>query len=282
MNLYRSLVFRTKASLSRTMKSRGKLTKAVDNLLVDLHRSYENVDYDLGTNGERRLLETLSKEALLHDPPTLIDVGANRGEWTLAAAHLFPKAVLHSFEIVPDTFHTLRDATKGIASVHCHNVGLSHTAGELEMHVPEHNLTVATAVGGFTERFHGLRTNCIKASVITGDEFCASADVRQIDFLKIDVEGYEDKVLAGFQRTLGEGRIKTIQFEYGKVNIETHFLLRDFYYLLQPLGYRIGKIYPNYVDFREYRHEHEDFLGPNYLAVHETCPRTIEHLCRRV
>lgn len=30
--------------------------------------------------------------------------------------------------------------------------------------------------------------------------------------------------------------------------------------------YAVGKIYPDYVDFRDYDLGDEDFLGPNYLA----------------
>ena len=31
----------------------------------------------------------------------------------------------------------------------------------------------------------------------------------------------------------------------------------------------MGKIYPNYVEFRDYKLDHEDFIGQNYLAVLE-------------
>jgi len=43
---------------------------------------------------------------------------------------------------------------------------------------------------------------------------------------------------------------------------------------------KLGKIYPNYVDFREYRFQDEDFLGPNYLAVHSSLESLIESLRR--
>jgi len=36
---------------------------------------------------------------------------------------------------------------------------------------------------------------------------------------------------------------------------------------LKPMGYTIGKLYANYIDFREYEQPMEDFLGPNYIAV---------------
>jgi hypothetical protein len=91
-----------------------------------------------------------------------------------------------------------------------------------------------------------------------------------VDYLKIDVEGHEPDVLAGCEKLLREGRIRAIQFEYGRVNIETRFLLLDFYDLLCGYDMVIGKIYPFSVDFREYAYVHEDFLGPNYLAVHKS------------
>ena len=42
----------------------------------------------------------------------------------------------------------------------------------------------------------------------------------------------------------------------------THFLLYDFYEFFETRGYVVGKIYPNYVDFRAYDLNDEDFLGP--------------------
>ena len=54
------------------------------------------------------------------------------------------------------------------------------------------------------------------------------------------------------------------------MNIASRFLLTDFHDLLGPRGFRIGKIYPTYVDFGPYRYRDEDFLGPNHLAVQES------------
>ena len=44
-------------------------------------------------------------------------------------------------------------------------------------------------------------------------------------------------------------------------------MLRDFYALLSANGYKIGKNYPHYVEFREFALEYGDFIGTNYLAV---------------
>jgi Methyltransferase FkbM domain len=99
-----------------------------------------------------------------------------------------------------------------------------------------------------------------------GDEFLAREGISQVDFLKLDVEGAEHLVLEGLEGYLREQRIRLVQFEYGRVNILTHFLLRDFYQLFAKYGYAVGKVFPDYVEFREYELKDEDFLGPNYLA----------------
>jgi hypothetical protein len=37
--------------------------------------------------------------------------------------------------------------------------------------------------------------------------------------------------------------------------------------LLNDLGYVVGKLYPNHVEFKDYALDDENFFGPNYIAV---------------
>jgi Methyltransferase FkbM domain len=111
------------------------------------------------------------------------------------------------------------------------------------------------------------RVECLRGRVVRGADYCAEHGISTIDCLKIDVEGAEHLVLQGFGDLLTPNRIPVIQFEYGMVNIVTKFLLRDFYQLLEGRGYRVGKLFPRQVRFREYRFRDEDFLGPNYVAA---------------
>jgi Methyltransferase FkbM domain len=106
----------------------------------------------------------------------------------------------------------------------------------------------------------------VECPVMRGDDFLTREGIRQVDFLKLDVEGAEHLALQGLEAALRQQRIRLVQFEYGRVNVLTHFLLRDFYQLFSQYGYAVGKIYPDYVDFRDYDLIDEDFLGPNYLA----------------
>ncbi|MEM7255288.1 MAG: FkbM family methyltransferase [Pseudomonadota bacterium] len=221
---------------------------------------YENSqNYDFDENGERAVLEALATTEI----NCVFDVGANIGDWTLMANRFFPKATIHSFEILEETAATLRERTAGIANVSVNECGLSDTARSVELQVfPDY--PVLTNTLGLPHQFESVSK---MGTVITGDSYVLQQGIRHIDFLKIDVEGTEGDVLKGLQDSLRHGRIDVIQFEYGTASIQTKFLLSDFYDLLKPLDYRIGKIYPNYIEFRDYDWRHEDFFGPNYLAV---------------
>ena len=217
--------------------------------------------YDWRSNGENWLLNRLAG----FRPSVVFDVGANVGDWSMLARNALPESQLHAFEIVESTYAVLRDRCAGKAGLVLNNFGLSDRSGTITMHLFDgtNELTshVAYPHGGYRE---------VICPVRRGDEYMRERGIERIDFLKIDVEGAEHLVLHGFGAMLDAGQIDVIQFEYGKVNIITHFLLRDFYEFLESRGYLVGKLFPDFVDFRPYELEDEDFLGPNYVAVRKT------------
>ena len=219
---------------------------------------FGNASYKPHKNGERWVLAQLYDESIR----SVLDVGANVGDWALLAAEL-PNATVWALEIVPATFARLCERVAGNARIRCVNLGLADRDGVLAIHYDPSASTHAT----FTQYPGGTRQR-IECAVSTGDGFLRAQGIDRVDFLKMDVEGAEHLVLAGFQEALRTRRVRFVQFEYGRVNILTKFLLRDFYELLRGYGFVVGKIFPDFVDFRDYDLGDEDFLGPNYLA----CP----------
>jgi hypothetical protein len=114
--------------------------------------------------------------------------------------------------------------------------------------------------------------------VQTGDDYVSAEGLSRIDFLKIDVEGAEHLVLEGFEKTFSREAIDLVQFEYGKVSILTHFLLLDYYRLFESKGFVVGKLFPDGVDFRPYSLDHEDFIGPNFVACRKARTDLIDAL----
>jgi hypothetical protein len=95
-------------------------------------------------------------------------------------------------------------------------------------------------------------------------------NMTRIDLLKIDTEGHEIAILEGFSKALHGSRISVIQFEYGTTWIAPRCFLHEAYTLLKPLGFSIGRLYPDGVFFKPYnRLEDDHFRMGNYVAVHE-------------
>ena len=233
---------------------------------------YGNVNYDLESNGEGFVLDTLAG----FSPRVIFDVGANVGDWSQAAASRCPGAVVLAFEIAPPTFEILRERTRHVRAIECRPFGLSDGDGTVSLR----HFAGAPALTTASEYPHPLPSISIEGKTRRGDDYAAEAGVERIDFLKIDVEGMEEHVLRGFSAMFEREAIDVVQFEYGRVNILNHFLLRDAYDFFKARGFAVGKIYPSYVDFRDYALADEDFLGPNFLACRVARPDYVRALGR--
>ena len=76
-----------------------------------------------GINYQRYKL--FDKKWLLHSKiNTIIDIGANIGEFTLIFAELFPEAEIYAFEPLPDCYNQLKTKTKHIPIISTFNIGL--------------------------------------------------------------------------------------------------------------------------------------------------------------
>ena len=235
----------------------------------------DNVCWEMELNGELWLLEQFASS----DVTCIFDVGANVGDWSIAAARRMPRARIEAFEIVPDTARRMAAnlAASGLDRIRLHPVGLSDSNGTAPVayfpHISEFSSAAIVQPGEVEWR------DC---EVRTGDAFCEEHGIEHIDLVKIDVEGLEGHVLKGFARMLAAGAIDAIQFEYGHLNASVRFLLGDFYDLLQEHGYRLGKMFPDHVLFHEYNAwRDERFRGPNYIAVHRDRADLIARLSAR-
>lgn len=222
--------------------------------------AYKNFNYDMHSNGEEYLLRDILAG---RDPQVIVDVGANDGEWAIVCARYCKQAQIHAFEIVPSTADICARAIADEMRITLHRTGLGDSNGVIQVHTYEGLSTHSSIL----DLRHSDKSSLVECPILRGDDFVTRHNIAQIDFLKIDVEGAENRVMAGFAQTLQQRKIKMIQFEYGRANILSKFLLKDWYDLLTPLGYRIGKLYPQHIDFKDYDLKDEDFIGPNYVAV---------------
>jgi FkbM family methyltransferase len=237
------------------------LSKLLERFVGAFHRALNNVNFDMMSNGEWRVLRIITSR----NPSLIFDVGANKGEWSLLASQMSPRCIIHSFEIVPSTYKSLELATKNIENIVTVNSGLSNENGTIPINIGPHSDT-STAYKINAMEYHNQYYNQeIDCTVIKASDYLIEKNVAHIDFVKIDVEGMDLKVIEGFEEALNS--VQAIQFEYGVFNIASHDLLADFFCYLKKRDFVVGKIFPKYVQFMEYDAHMENFHGSNFIAV---------------
>lgn len=230
----------------------------------------ENYNYNPKTNGEYHLVRVLASRSVR----CVFDVGANVGDWAITVRGICPSATVHAFEIVPKTFETLQRATSAIPEIVINNVGLSDTAGPVDVKFYYNDPELSSLIDVPYDRAF----TTVSSTTMTGDAYCQQRGIDHVDLLKIDTEGSELLVLNGLTDTLARGGIDVIQFEYSRLNIVRKFLLKDYYELLGDAHYAIGKLFPDHVAFKPYELTDETFRGPNYVAVRRARRDLIEAL----
>lgn len=197
---------------------------------------------------------------------TIFDVGCNIGEWTNMTRQHQPNADIHMFEIVPNTYHKMINNIEIDNKMYPNSFGLLDEAGPIP-------LKFKTTYDAMSTIVTDLRLDdsvIINGLAFTGDQYVESRNVQRIDYLKIDTEGAEGKVFKGFENTFKQGKVGVIQFEYSFVCVLTKWMLIDSYKFLEPLGFKLGKLKQDHIEFHDYTLLDENFIGPDYVAVHES------------
>ena len=124
-----------------------------------------------------------------------VDVGANVGTYALALAqHVGESGRVIAIEPHPITHARLafNRTASNYQQVHLVAAAAGTADGELMIETDGGNLGASHIVSGEPER------NAIKVRAFRLQRILADAGLSHVDALKIDVEGYEDRVLTGF------------------------------------------------------------------------------------
>jgi len=100
----------------------------------------------------------------------------------------------------------------------------------------------------FYDRINSCRIsddlNKILLNIKKGKDYVINNNIKNIDFLKIDTEGYELNVLKGFEDSLEN--VKIIQFEYGGTFLDNKIKLVDVINYLKEKGFYNFSYLTNY------------------------------------
>lgn len=138
-------------------------------------------------------------------PRTVIDVGANQGQFSVAALNTFDDITLHAFEPLQTCAARLRANTSAFGRVFIHPVALAAETGHADFYVSTNRLSssLLRMTGKQCEAYAGVaEKRRITVPVSTLDAFFAGASPTGPVLVKIDVQGAEKQVLEGGRATL--------------------------------------------------------------------------------
>jgi FkbM family methyltransferase len=263
------------STLKRIFKrnSHNAFLKALAGFGRAINRLYENRNGDIYSNGELTVLKKISK----FNPEIAIDGGANVGQYSLITSQIIPGCKIYAFEPVESTYNKMAGNISENKKIIPVMKGLFHENCSLEINIFNSDLHSSLYdVQGAQYALNQKQT----IELVRGDDFMKENNIEFIDVLKLDTEGAEYDALLGFENSIKNGKIKLIQFEYGYINITTKKLLIDYYNFFEEKGYVVGKVFPKKVEFRKYSFIHEDFIGPNFVAVKRTETELIASLSK--
>jgi FkbM family methyltransferase len=150
--------------------------------------------------------------------PVILDCGANIGMATLYFKWLYPDAQITAFEPDPTTFKTLSEnvSANHLDNVITYNIALGGEDTEINFHVAEAGSLMMSAV---QNRSHGttFRVPCKRLSTFI---------TREIDLVKLDIEGMEGPVLDELSESgkLGMVREMIIEIHHNLPNSPTRLI----------------------------------------------------------
>lgn len=228
-----------------------------------LRRAANAIGYDIvgfdGNNARARLARVLHRL----DIRTVLDVGANRGDFGWSLRELGYRGEIVSFEPLPDAFRQLSKRAVADGKWKAVPIGLGDQDQELAIHVAANSqsssflpMLDAHEKAAPESRYQGTVTARIRRLDQIFQDYCPSG---QPVFLKIDTQGFERKVLEGAARILGT--VPLVQLECSLVPLyQGGDVIEDLVGWMRTLGYDPIDLQPAFFDQEDRRMMQIDML----------------------
>jgi len=181
---------------------------------------------------------------------TIFDVGASMGTSATNYMKIFPKATIHSFEPFPQACQTFKERHSNHSNIKLNEFALSSIEGKAIFnvnHKVDTNSFLKSKKIGIASDKSCETVAQIEVPTNTLDNYCKQNNIKAIDILKLDVQGFEVEVFKGGGGLLASGAIKLIFVEmFFEEQYENQALFFDIATLLYQNGFVLQDLYDPY------------------------------------
>jgi len=173
---------------------------------------------------------------------TIIDVGANQGQFALACSYFYKEAKIYSFEPVPETVNFIKANTKHLKNIEVFEMALGSTEGSIDFYKNDYShASSALPVSKLQLESHPQtsQTEIIKVPVKRLDDIAETIVLKGKILLKLDVQGFEKEVLLGATSFIQ--KVDYILFEASFVSMyDGEPLFEEMHNFISELGFEIN------------------------------------------
>ena len=244
LKLFTSKLFKTLILIISTKRAKAILWNLLDKILRQT--------YTLGGEGEDICW---LKIKCFFKSPTIIDVGANTGKATKRFLEIFPNSRIYAIEPIPDFFKLIDD--NRIESKH--NLALSNKKKVIKIY--RSGLGAKSAY----KRTKNKKVETYNINAISGDQFVKENQIKKVNIIKIDTDGFDFEVIQGFLKVIKKDR-PIIQFELSRWWLIMGFTLKQAEDLFNELNYNLFSMTDNGLETLKIPIPDSLFVTKNILA----------------
>lgn len=190
-------------------------------------------------------------ERLLRAKPveTVLDVGGCFGDYALRFAEMWPAATVHAFEPNPESYARLVQRVKDVPAIRPVNLGAWKETGPQTFYLNSWagacSLKDRPQDGPAYHSPEAVHVDTTEVNLIRLDEWAATEGLRDVDLLKLDIQGSELDALIGAGELLSGVRCILSEVHF-YANYEGAPLLAELWSYLRERGFSLYQLYSSW------------------------------------
>lgn len=213
---------------------------------------FNSIGFDIRHNKSSKRFKKIEHEMFLKENKwltdyqfcTIIDIGANEGQFAKKARNLFPNSLIISFEPIPTIYENLKASFLDDKRFKSFNVGLGQKEEKMKLWLNEYTPSSSILkMNRHTEHFDfAVKQNQIEIRIDQLDNYKSEFDSSQPYMVKIDVQGYEDKVIKGGKEIIKNAQLIITEVSFSSLYQE-QVLFDQIYMTLKDMGFKYAGNY---------------------------------------